>query len=282
MSTHAFADVLLRRDGSRTEDTGNLTIAQDSIWYDGSAEQLTITNVQFVSLTRLSLFSGSNWVKVEYGSGFEPSVVYFKDKQDSSGAARIFTAMQHFSNSGQFECAVWTSGNASRRLLRPAPRKPGGFAKIQKGSIATTRIDTVTLTAPFLVKREAPLTDIEGYMRELLTARQQFISKLLEWLMVSAAVGVIITLAIFILQQGKAEMSLADTFINLFVIFVGSVVLVMVIGMLDSISTLLRARTVDLFTLKTRSGSQWDFGVAPQQAEQVAKTLKSWGIRATM
>jgi hypothetical protein len=199
-------------------------------------------------------------------------------QKDSSGAARIYVAMQHFPNSGQFECIVWTSGNSNRRMLRPAPRKPGGFAKIQKGTIATTRTDTLTVTAPSLVRRETPLTDIEGYTHELLTARQQFTSKILEWLMVGAAVGVVIAVAILILSSGKAALSPADTVVNVLLIFVGSVVLVLVVGLLDSLLTLLRIRTVDRFTLQFRNGNQWDFGVAPQQSEQVAKTLKSWGI----
>jgi len=46
-----------------------------------------------------------------------------------------------------------------------------------------------------------------------------------------------------------------------------------------SIPTLLRARTVDLFTLKFRDGRQWDFGVSEQQAENVVRILRSLGIK---
>ena len=54
--------------------------------------------------------------------------------------------------------------------------------------------------------------------------------------------------------------------------------LMLVLMLSFSIPTLLRARTVHLFSLKFEDGRQWDFGISEPEAESVASILRSWGI----
>lgn len=278
MSTQAFTDVSLRRDDSAAEDKGNLTIHRDSIQFDGRAEQLRITDIQYVSIGKPPGFVFGDWVKVEYGNGFEPSIAYVRGKSLSGEVERIYAAMQHFPNSNQFECTVWTSGN--RRMLRPAPRKPGGFASPRKGIIAMTRTDVLTLSMQRMFKREIPLTDIEGSTHGILTARQQFTSKLLELLITGAAVGVFIAVAMYIVINNNAALSAVDALTNIVLVLAATIALVVIGGLLLSLPSLLRTHTVDLYTLKFTGGRQWEFGVNEQQSEQVAKTLQSWGTKS--
>lgn len=277
MSTQTFSDVSLRHDNTAAEDKGNLTITPDSIQFDGRAEQLRIADIQYVSIAKPPGFVFGDWVKVEYGSGFEPTTVYVRGKSLSGEVERIYTAMQHFPNSNQFECTVWTSGN--RRMLRSAPRKPGGFASPRKGVIAMTRTDVLTLSMQQTYPREAPLTDIEGVSHEVLTARQQFTSKILELLITGAVVGVLIAVAISIMVNDRAPLSAVDALTNIVLVLAGTIALVVIGGLLLSLPSLFLMRTVDLYTLKLMGGRQWEFGVKPEQAERVAHILDGYGIK---
>ncbi len=72
-------------------------------------------------------------------------------------------------------------------------------------------------------------------------------------------------------------MSTLNVLTNLLVAFAAGLGLVLVGGLLISIPSLLRIRTVELFTLHFRNRRPWDFGVTPQQAEAVIDLLESRG-----
>jgi hypothetical protein len=123
----AFTDVMLRSDGSVQEDTGDLTIERDSVRFHGGRGPVSLTDIQFVSIGRPPGLALGDWVKVEYAQALQASTVYFKGKGAEGGAKRIFSAMQHWPNSGQFECRVWVQRNHRFRLtLGSAPRKHTG------------------------------------------------------------------------------------------------------------------------------------------------------------
>lgn len=178
------------------------------------------------------------------------------------------------SGSLKFDCWVWSY----RHFLRPAPRKPGWFAAPRKGHVASTQADTLTLTARPLKRHEFSLADAEGFAHELFPAKQQLGSKLLELLIVGAAVGLVLALALFFMPRGATEMSTLDVLTNLLVAFAAGLGLVLVGGLLISIPSLLRIRTVELFTLHFRNRRSWDFGVTPQQAKAVIQMLESAGV----
>lgn len=277
MTMPVFSDILLRRDGSNRDEKGNLTIGPDSIQFEGSAETFSITNIQFVSTAHKSGSFSGDWVKVEYGDDTQPSVAYLKEKEISGGVGRIYSAMQHFPNSRQFECKVW----AYRNFLRPAPRKPGGYATARKGFLASTRAKTLALLVRNLKCRENVISDIAGYTRELLTAKQQWVNKMLELLIIGAGVGFVLVVGSLFLSRGNGELALVDLITNLLSIFAIGLGLVFIGGFLVLIPALMRIRTVDLFTLKFKKGGSLDFGVDQKQSEQVVQTLESWGLSFT-
>jgi hypothetical protein len=189
--------------------------------------------------------------------------------------------------SAPIACQVWVARYArrsasgmihqARPMLRPAPRKPGGFAGQTKGQIVSTDAETLTLSVRGL-KDVIALSEVEGFSRGLLTAGRQWIAQLLDLLIIAAAVGLIIALIVLFMPHGTGELSLVDTLTNVLILFAGGLVVAFVIGLLVSIPSLLGIRTVDLFTLKLGNGRRWEFGVPKQQSENVVRTLESWGI----
>lgn len=126
------------------------------------------------------------------------------------------------SGSQKFNCWVWSY----RHFLRPAPRKPGWFAAPRKGHVTSSQANTLTLTAAPLKRHEFSLADAEGFAHELLPAKQQLGSKLLELVIVGAAVGLVLALALFFMPRGATEMSILDVLTNLLVAFAAGLGLV--------------------------------------------------------
>jgi len=170
-------------------------------------------------------------------------------------------------HSGQFECTVWVHRGRGFRIreLAPAPRKPGGFGELKTGQFTYAGEKPLTLSVAGITREVAP-AQVEGFTREPLTARQQQIAKVLDLLIGGALIGLILGVVWFSVD--------APGFV-----FLPSLGLVLVVMLLLSIPTLLRAHPVDLFTLKFRDGRQWDFGVSEQQAEHVVRVLRSLGIK---
>jgi hypothetical protein len=173
-----------------------------------------------------------------------------------------------------FECRVWTNG----LRLRPAPRQPGGFTTLKKGHIAFNGAQTLTLSVRGLKTREVAVSEVEGFTHASLTAQRQLISKVLELLIVGAAVGLIMAVASLFLQGGTAELAPSDALTNLSTFFALGLGLVFVGGLLWSLPKLLQFRSLDLFTLKSSAGGQWELGVLEQQTENVVRILESVGI----
>lgn len=175
--------------------------------------------------------------------------------------------MQNTANSGRFECTVWVHRGRGFRIreIAPAPRKPGGFGELKTGQFAYADKKLLTLSVAGIT-REVATSQVEGFTRELLTARQQRIVKVLDSLIGGALIGLILGVVWFFTD--------APGFV-----FLPSLGLVLVLMLPFLIPTLLRARTVDLFTLKFRDGRQWDFGVSEQQAENVVRILRSLRIK---
>jgi hypothetical protein len=171
-----------------------------------------------------------------------------------------------------FECRVWTNG----LRLRPAPRQPGGFTTLKKGHIAFNGAQPLTLSVRGLKTRQVAVSEVEGFTRASLTAQRQLISKVLELLIVGAAVGLIMAVASLFLQGGTAELAPSDALTNLSTFF--ALGLVFVGGLLWSLPKLLQFRSLDLFTLKSSAGGQWELGVLEQQTEHVVRILESVGI----
>jgi len=161
--------------------------------------------------------------------------------------------------------------------LGSAPRKPGGFAGQRRGRIALTEAGMLALSAP-RVREEVALSEVEGYGREPLTVGRQWLTKLLELLIVGAAVGLIVALVVLFMPRGDGGLSFVDAVINTLALFGGSLAVVFLGGLLVSIPVLLGIRSLDLFSLQLGSDRRWEFGVLPQQSGQVAATLEAWGI----
>jgi hypothetical protein len=175
----------------------------------------------------------------------------------------------------QFECRVW----AYRKSLRPAPRKPWGFTALKMGRIAATSEQTITLSVRGLRTREIDPSDVIGFTYERLPARRQLTNKIFEFLFAGAVVGLIIAVSSFFLIGGASDLSPLDFITNFFVLFAVGLAPVFVGGLLWSIPTILRIRTLALFTLKFRDGRMWDFGVLERQLENVIHALESFGMK---
>ena len=274
MIAQTFSNISLWQDGV-IDDTGTLTIGDDSVQFDGSNETLKITDIQFVSIGKRSGFSLGDWVKVEYINNFQTGYLYLKTKGRSGGVDQIYEAMQHFPNSGQFECFVW----AYRNRLRPAPRKPGSFTSLKRGYIAATREKNITLSVRGQRTHEVALSEAEGFQWELLTARQQLVIKVLEMFLTGVLIGLILGVASLFLQSDPSRLSFVDSIKNFSFLFVLGFTPVFLGGLLLSIPTLVFIRNFSLFTIKLAGGRQWDFGVLENRVEKVKDTLKSYGIK---
>jgi hypothetical protein len=171
----------------------------------------------------------------------------------------------------RFECRVW----ASRYRLRPAPRKPGGFATLKKAYLASSDGEALTLSTRGQKRRQVPLAEVEGFTNELLTAGRQLRSQVLEWVLVGAVVGLVVAGVGFFLRPQGTALAPLDLVANLSLLFALGGGLALVGGLLWSIPSLLRIRTWDLFTLKFRNGGGWELGVPRQQAEEVVQFLQS-------
>jgi hypothetical protein len=273
MTMQEFANVSLRFDRIAQEDTGSLTIGGDSIQFHGRRERLSITNIHFVSIGGPSGGRIRDWVKVEYGQGLEPVALYLREKGLSGGAGRIYSAMQHFPNSRQFECRF----RVSEKLPILARLNPllALRADLKKGHVASTSTRTVTLSPQNRraqhVIGEIALSEVEGFSCEMLTAKQQVISELLDVLR-WGVVGALIIGGISVTQLRGADALSLPGFVAL-ALGIGTA-----IALLGSIHNLLEIRTLDLFTLKFKDGTQWQLGVFRQQSESVVQTLESFGI----
>lgn len=273
MSTQAFADVSLRRDDSAAEDKGNLTIHRDSIQFDGRAQQLNLTDIQFISFSSPSIFNTSDWVKVEYGDNFQPAVVLLKGRKGASKTWQLYAALQHFPNSNQFECLIWAGMHLT------SPLTLGVYPITRKAHIAINGDESITLSAPLLSKHEMALAEVESFTQELLTARRHRNNKISEWLIGVAIMGIIIAV-IALATISKDNMTQSNVLSSTLSCFV-ALAFMSLWGVLLAMPIPLFSPTVQLFTLKLNNGYQWVFGVKPEQADQVAKTLQSWGIKSS-
>ena len=120
------------------------------------------------------------------------------------------------------------------------------------------------------------LSEVEGFTREVLTAGRQWISKILELLILGAGVGLIMGVVPFLLTCSPGGLSQPDATTNFLALFALGIGIIFISGVFLSLPTLLGIRTVDLFTLRFQNGRQWDFGVSQQQAEKVAEILESY------
>lgn len=275
MTMHGFTEVTLRSDGAIQTDMGDLTIREDSIQFDGHKESVRITNTQFVSVGKPSGLVFGDWVRVEYGEDIHPSVVFFKEKKSVGGVNRIYSALQDYPNSRQFECRVWVRPKRRFRItLGSAPRKHWGLTILKKGVIASTRAQMLTLVVRGLEKCEIAMSEITGFRQESLTVKRQLLSMGLDTLIGGAGIGLLVSVVYLIQQSNIGQASLIG-FVNLFALFAG---IGITLEFLWAIPTLLRMRAFELFTLEFKTGRQWEFGVSEQQVENVVETMRSYGI----
>ncbi len=172
-----------------------------------------------------------------------------------------------------FECRVWVTP----RLSFPANLNPLLALKtdLRKGQIAFTYTQTVKVSVREWMAQqvigEIALSEIRGFSCELLTAKRQLLNKVLDVLRWGTVTGLIMGVLVMIQRRGTGVLSLLEFLVLALGIGIAAALLV-------SIPNLLRIRTLDLFTLKLRDGTQWEFGVPSEQSENAIQTLSSFGI----
>ncbi|GEM_PF-4235329 len=180
----------------------------------------------------------------------------------------------------KFACRVWLDRRrpANRSQLGMAPRRHWQFHMITKiptqGAIAITPAETLVRFVRDKPYSEMPLRCAEGFTHRRLTVGWQLLDIALDVLMYSAGIGLLTTL-VGLLQGAHPGVTAWMYFRGLFLIGLG---LGLLMGPLMALPTLLKIRAYEVFSIESEF-KPVDFGVAPQQADQIVRLLEAHGVK---
>ncbi len=294
---HTLSDVIIWRDGiTRRGDLTireeHLTIREEHLVFTSQTEQLSITHVQFVSLEKPRKLTPGAWVRVAYGTGAEPDVVYFKPQKHTGDTHSLFATLQHFPNSGQFDCWVWITypRRSYQMRLTFAPHKYRELTFLRKATITFTDKHTLNLSIGGRIKSSLVASRITGFTQKTLTVRQQIQNVVRDTLLMSARMSLsmpVILLLQYIINSIQSLLKLhpkpALEIIPLQLLILCSVLSagVFVSHLFLTFPLLLYLRKLELFTFTCNYSKPWgwEFGVLPQHAEHVVTLLEAHGVK---